>query len=87
MHMPLCEGVLYAQSKSKEFTMHGQTVKSPNMPAEPGLPAKNAGHASAAPADDPYAQGSFTMRKMLPWQIWAVAIVAVAVAVLGWLYI
>ena len=29
------------------------------------------------PADDPLARGSFTFRRMRPWQIWALGIIAV----------
>lgn len=67
--------------------MYDQTVKSPNTPAPPELHTKSAVHATAAPTDDRYARESFTMRGMRPWQIWALAIVAGAVVVLGWLYI
>lgn len=67
--------------------MYDQTVKSPNTPAPPELHTKGAVHAAAAPTDDRYARESFTMRGMRRWQIWTLAIVAVAVVVAGWLYI
>lgn len=67
--------------------MQGQTVKSPNLAAEPGLHTKNAGHGSAVSTSERFARESFTMRRMQSWQIWALAIVAVAAVVLGWLYI
>ncbi|HUF80301.1 MAG TPA: hypothetical protein VMN03_04130 [Burkholderiales bacterium] len=68
--------------------MYDQTVKSPNTNAPPHqLHTNNTVHAPAAPTDDSYARGSFTMRGMQPWQIWTLAIVAVVAVVLGWLYI
>jgi hypothetical protein len=68
--------------------MYDQTVKSPNTPAPPHqLHTSSAVHAPAAPTDDRYARESFTLRRMQPWQIGALAIAAVAVVVLGWLYI
>lgn len=35
---------------------------------------------------DSYARESFTWRRMRPWQIWTLAIVAVVFVVAGWLY-
>lgn len=37
---------------------------------------------------DPYARESFTWRRMQPWQIWALAIAAIILAILGlmWVY-
>ena len=40
-----------------------------------------------ASGDDPYARESFTWRRMRPWQIWTLAVVAVAFVVAGWLYL
>lgn len=36
---------------------------------------------------DSYARESFTWRRMRPWQIWTLAIVAVVVVAAGWLYV
>lgn len=36
--------------------------------------------------DDPDARKSFTWRRMRPWQIWTLAIVAIVFVVIGWLY-
>lgn len=36
---------------------------------------------------DSYARESFTWRRMRPWQIWTLAIVAVGVVAAGWLYL
>lgn len=36
---------------------------------------------------DSYARESFTWRRMRPWHIWTLVIVAVAVVVAGWLYL
>lgn len=37
--------------------------------------------------EDRYAQESFTWRRMKPWQIWTLAIAAVALVVAGVIYL
>lgn len=34
------------------------------------------------PRDDSYARGSFTFRRMRPWQIWALVLVVILIAFL-----
>lgn len=36
---------------------------------------------------DPYARESFTWRRMRPWQIWAVGVAGIVLAILGVIYV
>lgn len=75
-----------------EITMHEPTIKvrhaaQPHDPdASTQLPRSGQPSATGR-SGERYAQESFSLRRMRPWQIAALAIVAVAVVVIALLYV
>jgi hypothetical protein len=69
--------------------MSDQTTKYPHTPVQPDADAHTTKDSdlSTKRTDPYYARGSFTLRRMKPWQIAVLAIFAAAVAGLAILYI
>jgi hypothetical protein len=67
--------------------MSDQVTKYPHKPVQPDAHTTKDSDLSTKRTDPYYARGSFTLRRMKPWQIAVLAIFAAAVAGFGILYI